>query len=105
MPHAVRARRIKAKREAKQQKIDPEGKRTFTAAFLSSGIPILFFRKPEYIAPSARLAISFGGKDDDAGNEIGRRIHNLWADGLYVRGMYSKRNHKPGVQTLFSGDK
>ena len=29
----------------------------------------------------------------------------LWGWGLYVRGGYSKRNHKAGVQTLFSGDK
>ena len=25
--------------------------------------------------------------------------------GLYVRGAYSKRKHKAGVQTLFTGDK
>ena len=29
----------------------------------------------------------------------------LWGYGLYVRGGYSKRNHKAGVQTLFTGDK
>jgi hypothetical protein len=35
----------------------------------------------------------------------GALIVALWGYGLYVRGRYSKRNHKAGVQTLFSGDK
>lgn len=35
----------------------------------------------------------------------GALIVAVWAYGLYVRGGYSKRNHKAGVQTLFSGDK
>jgi hypothetical protein len=35
----------------------------------------------------------------------GGLIVTLWGYGLYVRGGYSKRNHKAGVQTLFSGDK
>ncbi len=35
----------------------------------------------------------------------GALIVALWAYGLYVRGGYSKRNHKARVQTLFSGDK
>jgi hypothetical protein len=35
----------------------------------------------------------------------GALIVALWGYGLYVRGGYSKRNHKAGVQTLFSGDK
>jgi len=29
----------------------------------------------------------------------------LWGYGQYVRGGYAKRDHKAGVQTLFSGDK
>jgi hypothetical protein len=35
----------------------------------------------------------------------GTLIVALWGYGLYVRGGYSKRNRKAGVQTLFSGDK
>lgn len=35
----------------------------------------------------------------------GAFIVTLWGYGLYLRGGYSKRNHKAGVQTLFSDDK
>lgn len=35
----------------------------------------------------------------------GALIVTLWGYGLYVRGAYSKRKHKAGVQTLFTGDK
>ncbi len=36
---------------------------------------------------------------------VGALIVALWGYGLYVRGGFGKRNHKAGVQTLFSGDK
>jgi hypothetical protein len=35
----------------------------------------------------------------------GALIVTLWGYGLYVRGGFSKRDHKAGVQTLFSGNR